>query len=81
MRLYELQTRAVNKDKTLIFLEDEDIVREGDYLEWLPNVFTTIDEGSVLIGFSKKCITDSMYDHRNYNYKIVRIRSYCLISS
>ena len=73
MRLHQLQTRAVVNGKRIQLLKDEDVVREGDYLEWLPHIFTTIDEGSIFIGFPKKRIADSMYNHRNYAYKVVRI--------
>ena len=46
----ELAIKADLNDKKIVLLAMEDTIQEGDYVEWMPETFTTVDKGSRCIG-------------------------------
>ena len=56
MNLSAIHLIAERDGKTKRELTPEELIQQGDFLEWLPNVFTTIDQGSSLVGKRKEAV-------------------------
>ena len=71
MTLKEIQHKADSPDKKIVVLQDFDLIQEGDYLEWIPNTYTTIDKGSCYIGKTQGEVAKTS----PRIYKVIRIVS------
>ena len=80
MKYQNLQMKAEFSGGNLVVLREEDKIRKGDYIEWLYNELTSIDEESPYIG---KTINDILQEvgrwttsgsGASFKRKIVRIQ-------